>query len=1148
MNPIVFALRHPYTVMVGVLAVVLGSGLALTRMKIDIFPSLNLPVIYVAQPYGGLDPAQMEGLIANYYEYHFLYINGIHHVESKNVQGTSLMKLYFHPGTDMSQAMAETVGYINRSRAFMPPGTVGPFIMRFDTGSVPVGYLVLSSKTRSIGDIQNEALFKVRPMFASLPGVSAPPPFGGNQRTVVLRLDPDRLRAYNLSPDAVITALTSGNTITPSGTALIKDQMPIVPVNAMVKNPKELGNIPIRPEADVFLRDLGPIDEDKTDIPTGYTLVNGKRAVYILVTKRADASTLSVVSEVRKNLPKMRAAIPDDIDVDFEFDQTPYVTGAMWGVITEGALGAILTGLMVLLFLRDWRSVIVVVLNIPFALLGSVVSLWLTGQSVNIMTLGGLALAVGILVDEATVEVENIHTQFEHTPNIATAVRLGNAQTAVPRLLAMLCILAVFIPSFFMQGAAQALFVPMSLAVGFSMVTSYILSSTFVPVTSVWLLRHVHAAHGAHESRFSFARFRSIYERALRAVMHLRWFMIGGYVVAAGLLIWLIGGSLGTDMFPRVDTGQFQLRLRAADGTRLDITEDLAKQALEVINEEAGADQVAISVGYLGIIPTSYPINTIYLWMRGPEEAVLRVALKKGTHVHVEDLERRLRERLPQRLGEWLRPRLLALGLTPEQIEQRVRALSFSFEPADIINDVMSFGSATPVEITVRGKDLSQDRDYAARALAQLKKIPSLRDLQFSQSLDYPTIDVKVDRERAGLSGVLTTQISNSVVAATSSSRFVVPNYWADPATGIGYQVQIEIPPFQMNSTQQIGTVPVKDTAQGPILLRDMAQIRPGTMPGEYDRYNMVRMISMTANIENQDLGRVASQISNVLQTVNKSLWSQEQNSQGKQGWKNAMSGEFVEGAEQPTAPPRGMTVEIRGQVVPMREMFGGLGGGIALPMGTPWSDGDDWLRFAKEFFAGLTGGLILSVVAIFLLLTAYFQSLRLALVSVSAVPAVIAGVAVALLLTGTTLNIQSFMGAIMAIGVAVANAILLTTFAEVNRKAGATAPEAAVRGAESRLRPILMTSCAMLAGMIPMALVFAEGGEQTAPLARAVIGGLIASTLATLLVLPSVFAVVQGRSGAASASLDPADQASRYHDPSFEQSYSRIAESGGQG
>jgi multidrug efflux pump subunit AcrB len=616
LNPIVFALRHPITVMVAIAAVVVGSALAVLRMKVDIFPSLNLPVVYVAQPYGGMDPGQMEGLITNYYEYHFLYINGIHHVESRNVQGAALMKLFFHEGTDMAEAMAETISYVNRARAFMPPGTVPPFVMRFDTGSVPVGYLVLSSKTKSIGEIQDKALFKVRPMFASLPGVSAPPPFGGNQRTVVVRVNPDRLRAYNLSPEEVIKALASGNTISPSGNIRVKDQMPIVPVNAMVVNPKDLGDIAVRPGSDVYLRDLGVI-EDSTDIPTGYALVNGSRAVYILVTKRADASTLAVVNEVKRNLPKMQDAIdaessqPGEIKVSFEFDQSPYVTRAIWGVGTEGLLGAVLTGLMVLLFLRDWRSVIVVVLNIPFALLGAIVALWLTDQTINVMTLGGLALAVGILVDEATVEVENIHTQFEHTPSIARAVRRGNQETAVPRLLAMLCILAVFIPSFFMQGSARALFAPLALAVGFEMVTSYFLSSTFVPVLSVWLLRHYHQPHEAAPGWFSFTRVRDKYARFLSAVLRVRWVLVPVYLAGAALVVWLVGGDLGREIFPKVDAGQFQLRLRAPTGTRIKVTEQLTVQALEAIKKKVGADSIAISVGYVGLLPSSYPINTI---------------------------------------------------------------------------------------------------------------------------------------------------------------------------------------------------------------------------------------------------------------------------------------------------------------------------------------------------------------------------------------------------------------------------------------------------------------------------------------------------------------------------------------------------------
>jgi multidrug efflux pump subunit AcrB len=510
MNPVRFAMRHPFTVVVAIAAVILASGLALSNllpdklrsvlptrgMAVDIFPDLNLPIIYVAQPYGGMDPAQMEGFLTYYYEYHFLYITGIHHVESKNIQGVALMKLFFHPGTNMAQAMAETVNYVNRSRSFMPEGTVPPFIMRFDAGSVPVGYLVFSTDNpaRTIGQIQDEALNRVRPMFAALPGVSAPPPFGGNQRTIVIHANPERLRAYAMSPDEVVAAIMAGNKISPSGSVNIGDKAPMVPVNSVVTNIKDLEKIPIRHASPaVYVRDIGTV-EDTQDVATGYGLVNGKRSVYILVTKRADASTLSVVNAVKANLPRMQAAmLLPDINVRFEFDQSPYVKRAMLGVGVEAMLGALLTGLMVVLFLRDWRSVVVVVLNIPFALLAGAVGLWLTGQTINLMTLGGLALAVGILVDESTVAVENIHAQMEKTSSLALAVWQGVMETAVPRLLAMLSVLAVFIPSFVMQGAARALFVPLALAVGFSMFASYVLSSTFVPVISTWLLRHYHA-------------------------------------------------------------------------------------------------------------------------------------------------------------------------------------------------------------------------------------------------------------------------------------------------------------------------------------------------------------------------------------------------------------------------------------------------------------------------------------------------------------------------------------------------------------------------------------------------------------------------------------------------------------------------------
>ena len=505
MNPIVFALRRPVTVMMLVLALGLGGSFGIYRMQKDIFPSLNQPQLYVIHNYGGMDPKQIEGLITNVYELFFQYINNVEHVESRSIQSMVMLKLTFQPGTDMAEATAQTVAYCNRALSVMPNGSLPPYVVRLDAGSLPVGYLVFESEGRSVGELQDMALFRVRPMFSGLAGVSSPPPFGGNVRTIVVDVDPDRLRSYDLSPQDVVNALDSGNYISPSGNVTIKDQLTVVPSNTMVVDPQELRNVPLKLGENVYIRDVGTV-RDATDIPVGFGLVNGKKSVYLPVVKQASASTLTVVNAVKQNLARFQAALPDDVKVSYEFDESPIVYRAIESVGVEGALGAGLTGLMVLLFLRDLRAVIIVVLNIPLALLGSIVLLDLTGNSINVMTLGGLALAIGILVDEATVEIENIHTQMEHTPSMPRAVRQGNMETAVPRLLALLCILSVFIPSFIMTGAVRALFVPLSLAVGGAMITSYLLSSTFVPVMSVWLLENRHGTHGHGKGDGSEAR------------------------------------------------------------------------------------------------------------------------------------------------------------------------------------------------------------------------------------------------------------------------------------------------------------------------------------------------------------------------------------------------------------------------------------------------------------------------------------------------------------------------------------------------------------------------------------------------------------------------------------------------------------------
>jgi multidrug efflux pump subunit AcrB len=723
---------------------------------------------------------------------------------------------------------------------------------------------------------------------------------------------------------------------------------------------------------------------------------------------------------------------------------------------------------MVLVFLRDWRSVLVVVLNIPLALVGSLVALALCGQTINLMTLGGLALAVGILVDEATVEVENIHAQLNHTDSVALAVRRGNAETAVPRLLAMLCILAVFLPTFFMQGAARALFVPLALAVGFAMVTSYLLSSTFVPVLCVWLLRKSAHPSSPQEADAKPGWLAAGFRRWLEWATRWRWVVVPAYLGATLGGVLLLSQGVGTEIFPQVDAGQFQFRLRAPTGTRIEQTEAITREALDFIKKTVGPDQVEISLGYVGVVPSSYPINSVYLWMGGPEEAVMRVTLRHGA-ARIEDLKRQLRDKLPEHLRAWTANRWIAEGESPDRVHRRLEDLRLSFEPADIINEVMSFGSPTPIEIAVSGPKLADNRAFAEKLRAELARIDSLRDLQYGQALDYPTIEVQIDREKAGLTGVTAEEVARSLVTATSSSRFVVPNYWRDPASGIGYQVQVEIPHAMMKGIADVETVSIKQQGGTPLLLRDVAEVKEGTMPGGLDRYNMRRLVSMTANIEGEDLGGVAERISKAI----------------------AATG----------APPAGVQVDVRGQVTPLRDMV-----------------------------RGLTFGLIVAVVVTLLLLTGYFQSVRLALTALAAVPAVLLGVAAMLLATRTTLNIQSFMGAIMAIGVAVANAILLITFADNHRREGRSASEAGITAAFARLRPVAMTSLAMMAGMLPLALGLGEGGDQMAPLGRAVLGGLLASTLATLGLLPAVFTLLLHWGSLASVSLDPFDPESAYH------------------
>ncbi|HEY2250297.1 MAG TPA: efflux RND transporter permease subunit, partial [Planctomycetaceae bacterium] len=651
-------MRHPITTLMLVVALISGGGLAYSRMRVDIFPPLHTPKIYVFLDYIGMSPDQVEGFIVNQLELYFQYVDGIQDINTRNVQQVALCELSFFPGTDMGQAMAQVVAMSDRAMSWMPKGTLPPMIMRMDAGSVPVGYLVFESEKTSLGDMGDLAQNVVRPLVQkNVPGTVAISPFGPNMRSIVVNVDPHKLLTYNLKPEDIIDALAKGNTIIPAGNIYVKDSMPMVTNNATVVDPKRIGDIPLKIGTNVYIRDVATIQDD-TDITYGYALVNGKKSVYLPIIKKDTGSTLTVVADVHKNMQLFRDAVNstmqerrqqrraeqassspgnaiapsqadegDDVKLTFEFDESPTVVAAVESVATEGAIGAGLTGLMILLFLRDLRSVVVVVANIPLALLGSMFGLWLTGNTVNIMSLGGMALAIGILVDEATVTIENVHVQMGHTPNVATAVLHASNATAVPRLLALMCILSVFIPAFIMEDPLRSLFMPLTLGVGFAMISSYLLSSTFVPVLCVYLLKHMGHGHG-DENAGLFGRILRVYGKAVNLFVRLRWLIVPGYLAGCAAILVGLGTQVGTELFPQIDSGQFVLRFRPPPGSNFELTRQMAVKCLEVIEGEAKTENIEISMGFVGQVAPNFGIDNMVLFMRGPDDGQLRVALK----------------------------------------------------------------------------------------------------------------------------------------------------------------------------------------------------------------------------------------------------------------------------------------------------------------------------------------------------------------------------------------------------------------------------------------------------------------------------------------------------------------------------------------
>jgi multidrug efflux pump subunit AcrB len=1069
MNPTVFAMRRPVTTLMLVVALISGGVLAYLRMRVDIFPALNTPKIYVFLDYVGMSPDQMEGFIVNELELYFQYVDGIQDINTRNIQQVALCELSFFPGTDMAQAMAQVVAMSDRAMSWMPKGTLPPMIMRMDAGSVPVGYLVFESTETSIGAMGDLAQNVIRPLVQkNVPGTVAISPFGPNMRSIVVNVDPQKLLDYNLTPQHIVDALAKGNTIIPAGNIYTKDSMPVVANNATIVDIQRLGDIPLRLGVNVYLRDVAAIKDD-TDITYGYALVNGKKSVYLPIIKKDTGSTLTVVADIHKSMQLFKDAVPKDVSVSFQFDESPTVVAAVQSVATEGLIGAGLTGLMILLFLGDWRSVIVVVANIPLALLGSLFGLFITGNTINIMSLGGMALAIGILVDESTVTVENVHVQMSRTEHIASAVLHGSLITAVPRLLALMCILSVFIPAFIMGDPLRSLFMPLTLGVGFAMISSYLLSSAFVPIVCVWLLKHK-PHHGEDEGLF--AHVVRAYRKVVAGFVAARWFVVPCYLLAAGAVVAVLGMQIGRELFPQIDSGEFVLRFRPPPGSSYELTREMAVRCLEEIEREAKPENIEISMGFVGQVAPNFGIDNMVLFMRGPDDGQVRVALREESGIKLDRFRERLRKVLPERVVPWMAKRLEQKGLAKDEAERQAKLSSFGFQPGDIVTEVMSFGSSTPIAVRIVGTDLQLVRQHAEKIADGMRRIPFLRDVQFEQQLDYPSIEVDIDREKAGLSDATVEDVKRALVMATASTRFASLNYWVDVKTGFDYLVQLQIPPLRIDKPEDIETLPLESlNPLVNLMIRDVAKVRRGVRPGEIDRDMSQRYVTLVANVEGEDMGRASRQVAQAIAEAGK--------------------------------PPRGVRVEPMGQLPPMLEMF-----------------------------SSLFIGLFAAVFVIFILLTAYFQSPRLALVSIGAVPGVVAGIATILFLTNTSLNIESFMGSIMCLGVSVSNSVMLVTFMDQHWKGGSSSVEAAVAGAGDRLRPILMTACAMTVGMVPMALALERGSQMQAPLGRAVIGGLIMSTFATLLMLPPVFALIIGRKQPRSPSIYPDDPESAHYDP----------------
>ena len=1006
--------------------------------------------MYIAMPYGGLSPAYMDGFMANEFQKVLLFVSGVKNIDFKSVQGLTLMKLNFYPGTDMAQAAGELSAQVSRAMGFLPAGAVPPMVVRFDGSSLPVGQLVFESEQRSVNELQTLAITRVRPMFVEIPGITAPAPFGGSIRSIVVNIDPKAMLANGLSAEEVTVAISKNSLPSPAGNIKIGEENLMTPVNSIAQDPEEFLNTPIKKVGDrtLYIRDVASVT-DGADQTVGYALINGKRSVYLPIIKKADASTLDAVKNLKASLGKLKNQLPEDVDVRYEFDQSTYIESSLENLIHEGLLGALFTGLMILLFLGDTRGAIIVVLTIPIAILTAVTVLDLFGQTINIMTLSGLALSIGILVDEATVTIENIHQHFEFGKSKQKAILDALLEISIPKLLILLCILAVLTPAFIMTGIPKDMFRPLSMAVAFAMIASFLASQTFVPILANWMMKQKYPKHNKKKARRSFFdKFRVRYIFRMR-----RWSKSSGllfmlYIIVAGGAVFGLLQVVGTDVMPVTNNGDFQMRIQAPQGSRLEKTERIVKEITREITDLVPEDGINITSAFVGMHPATSPINPIFLFTNSSHEAVLQISINQSVFKgSIQELKEDIRRTVSRELPE----------------------VAFNFEPMELTEKIMGQGAMTPIEVKVGANQIQAAYKHASKIESKLKEIPYLRDVRIAEPINYPTLEIKVDRNLAGQFGLSMDEISKVLVTATSSTRFTDKNMWVDPRSGLVFQTQVQIPDEIVSSENDLRALPLKKGSLRPVL-EDVATINRVNTPAQVNRKGPNRYVTIVSNIHDKDLGDASKAV------------------------KKAIS-EVGDG-------PRGTNV---------------------------WTEGT--MQLLEDTMDSLISGLAVAIVVIFLMLSAYYQSFKVPLVILSVLPAVVAGSMSMLFITSSTLNLQSYMGIIMSLGVSISNAVLLINQAEFYRKKLALTPYNAARlAASSRLRPVLMTAAAMTAGMLPMAIGLGDGGEQVAPLGRAVIGGLIASTVSILLLLPHFFSALMSKSSIDSPSLDPEDIESKYY------------------